>query len=175
MPFVGWCDVSLLCVVSFAETARRRPDADLPMVIAAFGRFELIGHSADLDEAITVGRDAVAATPADHLNRPMYLSNLSLALRVRFESTGQLTDLEEAITVGGEAVAATPLDHTYRPGRLSDLGAALRALFKRTGQSADLDQALPPAMTRWPPPHPITPTTPSTCSGATDGLGMVRQ
>jgi hypothetical protein len=42
----------------------------------------------------------------------MYLSNLSLALRVRFESTGQLTDLEEAITVGGEAVAATPLDHT---------------------------------------------------------------
>jgi hypothetical protein len=77
------------------------------MVIAAFGRFELTGHSADLDEAITVGRDAVAATPADHLNRPMYLSNLSLALRVRFESIGQLTDLEEAITVGGEAVAAT--------------------------------------------------------------------
>jgi hypothetical protein len=112
MPFVGWYDVSLLRVVSFAETAHRRPDADLPMVIAAFGRFELIGHSADLDEAITVGPDAVAAAPADHLNRPMYLSNLSLALRVRFESTGQLTDLEEAITVGGEAVAATPLDHT---------------------------------------------------------------
>ena len=53
--------VTSRCCASFRSL--RRPDADLPMVIAAFGRFELTGHSADLDEAITVGRDAVAATP----------------------------------------------------------------------------------------------------------------
>ena len=39
-------------------------------------RFVSAGQLADLDEAITAGRDAVATTPPDDPNHPMYLSNL---------------------------------------------------------------------------------------------------
>ena len=43
------------------------------------------------------GRQAVAATPADHPDRAMYLSNLGDALRIRFERTGDQADLDAAI------------------------------------------------------------------------------
>jgi hypothetical protein len=44
--------------------------------IALRRRFERTGTGADLDEAITVGRAALAATPTDHPNHAGYLSNL---------------------------------------------------------------------------------------------------
>jgi hypothetical protein len=40
---------------------------------------------------------AVDATPADHPNRPTYLSNLGAALLTRFNRTGQKAALDQAI------------------------------------------------------------------------------
>jgi hypothetical protein len=67
-----------------------------------------------LNTAIDLLRDAVAATPPDYPNRPLYLSDLGAALAARFERTGHVADLEEAITAGSNAVATTPLDHPDR-------------------------------------------------------------
>jgi hypothetical protein len=47
----------------------------------------------------------VAASPAYHLYRAMYPSNLSGALQIRFERTGDMDDLDAAITAGQQAVA----------------------------------------------------------------------
>ena len=110
--------------------------------VALRTRFERTGDQADLDEAVTAGRHAVAATPPDHPDRAGRLSNLGVALRARFERTGGQADLDEAIAVGRDAVAATPPDHPDRARYLSNLGAALRIRFERTGDQADLDEAI---------------------------------
>ena len=47
----------------------------------------------------------MAATPADHPDRAVYLSNLGLALWTRFERTGDRADLDAAIDAGRQAVA----------------------------------------------------------------------
>ncbi|MGH4000925.1 MAG: CHAT domain-containing protein, partial [Pseudonocardiaceae bacterium] len=85
---------------------------------------------------------AVANTPPDHPNRPMFLSNLGTALRARFGRTGHLADLDQAIAAGRDAVATTPPDHPDRLAFLSNLGAALETRFERTGRQADLDDAV---------------------------------
>ncbi len=50
-------------------------------------RFERTGQLADLDQAITVGREAIDATPAGHPGRPGRLSGLGSTLQTRFERT----------------------------------------------------------------------------------------
>ncbi|WP_186319180.1 CHAT domain-containing protein [Streptomyces sp. SAJ15] len=105
-------------------------------------RFGRTGHGADLDAAITTGRDAVQAAPADHPNRAIPLSSLGDALRDRFGRTGDQADLDEAIDHYQDAVRSTPADHPGRPTYLSNLGLALRERFWRTGDRADLDAAI---------------------------------
>lgn len=82
---------------------------------------------ADLEEAIKVSREAVEATPPDHLNRAMYLNNLGNNLGNKFSRIGVMADLEKAIIASQEAVKATPQDHTNR--------------VTRTGAMADLEEA----------------------------------
>ena len=100
---------------------------------ALLARFERTGQLADLDQALTVSREAVDATPAGHPDRPRHLSNLGTALLARFERTGQQADLDQAITRFSEAAGATPADHPDRPAHLSNLGAALRTRFGAPG------------------------------------------
>jgi hypothetical protein len=105
-------------------------------------RFNRIGELADLDEAITVTRELVAAAPAGHPDRPAYLSDLGAALQARFAHTGALTDLDDAISVVRDAVAASPAGHPGHAMCLSNLGNALVARFARIGEPADLDEAV---------------------------------
>ena len=82
------------------------------------------------------------ATPADHPDRAMYLSNLGNALLVRFGRTGALADLETGIEAEQAAVDAIPADHANRATYLSNLGGALQTRFGYTGVLADLDAAI---------------------------------
>ena len=79
------------------------------------------------------GRDAAAATPTGHPDRPAVLSNLGAALRALWGRTGDLGALTEAVQAGRDAAAATPTGHPDRPAILSNLGAALRALWDGPG------------------------------------------
>ena len=92
--------------------------------VALRRRFDRTGALADLDEAITVGRQAVTLTPTDHPELGMYLSNLGIALQARFERRGAQVDLDEAITVGRQAVTLTPTNHPNLGIYLSNLGRA---------------------------------------------------
>jgi tetratricopeptide (TPR) repeat protein len=94
------------------------------------------------DRAVDLLRQALDASPADHPDRAMYLSNFGLALQTRFERTGVLADLDEAIHRLHDAVAASPADHPDRAMYLSNLGLALQTRFERTGVLADLDEAI---------------------------------
>ena len=89
-----------------------------------------------LTEAVQAGRDAAAATPTGHPDRPWRLSLLGGALRALSEQTGDLDDLTEAVQAQREALTVTPTGHRVRPAILSNLGAALQSVFNRT---ADLD------------------------------------
>ena len=100
------------------------------------------GDVRPIQSAITLFQEAVDATPVGHPDRPMYLSNLGIALDSRFERTGQPEDLNQAIRVGQQAVDATPVGHPDRPMHLSNLGTALRTRFDRFDRQADLDQAI---------------------------------
>ncbi|MFD3381976.1 CHAT domain-containing protein, partial [Streptomyces sp. NPDC058697] len=105
-------------------------------------RFGRSGAVADLDAAITAGRQAVEATPADHPYRAAMLSNLGLVLQSRFGRSGAVADLDAAITAGRQAVEATPADHPDRAMRLGGLGFALGSRFERSRAVADLDAAV---------------------------------
>ena len=104
------------------------------------------------------------ATPADHPDRAMYLSNLGTALQARFERTGAAADLDAAIDHLREAVQATPADHPNRAMRLSNLGNALQARFEphRGGRRTWTPPSRPGSRPYRPPP-PTTPTAPCTC------------
>lgn len=78
--------------------------------MALLDDYQRTGRLDLLEAVIELSRDAVATTPTDHPNHPLYLVNLGNALRIRFERTGQLADLDEAVAVGRDAVATTPAD-----------------------------------------------------------------
>ncbi len=125
-------------------------------------RFERTGQLADLDEAITLFRDAVAATPVGHPERPGRLSNLGAALRTRFGRTGQLADLDQAITARQEAVAAIPADHPDRPVILSEprgLAAGPVRAHRAAGGPGPGHHPSPGSRSRHPgrPPRPAWP------------------
>jgi tetratricopeptide (TPR) repeat protein len=96
----------------------------------------------DLEEAISVARQAVNATPEDHHHRPDWLNNLGINLQGRYERTGAMGDLEEAIGVTRQAVNAIPEDHTDRQACLNTLGIVLRLRYQQTGAMGDLEEAI---------------------------------
>lgn len=61
----------------------------------------------DLEELITLNREALALRPAGHPNRLISLINLANAVMNLFKQTGQGEDLDECITLNrlGEALA----------------------------------------------------------------------
>ncbi|MEV5410337.1 CHAT domain-containing protein [Thermopolyspora sp. NPDC052614] len=105
-------------------------------------RFERTGEPPDVDEAVRLGRAALAATPAGHPDQAMHLSNLGIALRMRHERTGEPSDADEAVTLARQAMAAAPADDPERPGLLVNLSLALRSLFELTGVLPQVDEAI---------------------------------
>ncbi|KDN63222.1 hypothetical protein CSUB01_12134 [Colletotrichum sublineola] len=94
------------------------------------------------EEAITVTREAVKATPEDHPDRAGGLDNLGSLLCNRYLRTGAMTDLEESIAVAQKAVEATPDNHPDRARWLSNLGLRLGDRYLRTGAMADLEESI---------------------------------
>ena len=110
--------------------------------VALRARFERDGSAPDLDRAIGLVEDAVAATDPNHPNRAMYLSGLGLYLRARFELSGSSDDLNQAVDVAEEAVAATPANHPHRGLFLLNLCLALHDRYDRAGRTDDYRRAV---------------------------------
>ncbi|GFG20210.1 hypothetical protein IFM5058_10514 [Aspergillus udagawae] len=97
---------------------------------------------AELEEAITMIRKAVNATPEDHPDRAGRLNNLGLRLGQRYSRTGAMADLQEAIVMIRKAINATPEDHPDQAIFLSNLGLQLGHSYLRTGAMTDLEEAI---------------------------------
>ncbi|KAL4937291.1 hypothetical protein BDV06DRAFT_216001 [Aspergillus oleicola] len=97
---------------------------------------------ADLEEAIRVGREAIKATPVNHLDRAHYLNNLSINLGDLYNRTGAVAVLDEGIEVGREALKATPDNHPDREKNLNNLSIDLGNRYSRTGALSDLEEAI---------------------------------
>ncbi|HVV11952.1 CHAT domain-containing tetratricopeptide repeat protein [Amycolatopsis sp.] len=126
------------------ETARRAAanDPHQPAVLINLAKalqesFEHGGPASDLDELISVNRQAAAADLADGPERGEDLSGLVFALLDRFGRTKNPRDLDEAVELAREA-AASGADRVYC---LSDLCAVLFNRFSRSGTRGDLDEA----------------------------------
>ncbi|WP_079423472.1 CHAT domain-containing protein [Streptomyces katrae] len=105
-------------------------------------RFELTRSPADLDAAIDRLAKAVAAAPADSLERVAMLNNLGGALQRRFELTESPADLDAAIDHLTETVSAVPAHHPDYALGLSNLAGSLLTRYQRTQQPADLREAI---------------------------------
>jgi hypothetical protein len=72
---------------------------------ALHDRFAKIGLTADLEEAISMFREASSLCPAFHPNRFRYLKNLAHALETRSNISGNQSDLDEATSLRQEVLA----------------------------------------------------------------------
>jgi tetratricopeptide (TPR) repeat protein len=107
-----------------------------------WSRYRQSGDPRDLEEAVRVGRDAVAATPDGDPQRAGRRSNLAVALLARFARAGSEKDLNEAIGTLRDAVRDSQEKRPDRATILANLGTALESRYARAGQPADLGEAI---------------------------------
>ncbi|KAF8961753.1 tetratricopeptide repeat-containing protein [Flammula alnicola] len=120
-------------------------------------RFGQQGASNDLDEAISLHREALVLQPAPHPHRSVSLNNFANALRTCFGQRGSSNDLDEAISLHREALVLRPAPHPDHPQSLNNLANALHTRFEQWGTSNDLDEAISlhrEALVLRPAPHP---------------------
>lgn len=86
-------------------------------------------RSDDIEEAISIARHTVKATPEGHAYRANYLNNLSIYLRANYGVTRSAQTLDAAILAGREAVKASPDDTSSRAIWLINIAALLRDRF----------------------------------------------
>ncbi|TRV81502.1 CHAT domain-containing protein [Streptomyces sp. 130] len=98
------------------------------------------GGVEDVDEAVRLGREAVALSRGT--DAASALSALATALRDRYGFAQAIGDLDEAIETGRRAVRAARPDEEDMPGYLSNLCTMLLLRHGRTSDSADLDDAI---------------------------------
>jgi len=117
-----------------------------PAVLSMFAqtlwqRYLRFGDPGELDEAITLLREAVAATsePTGYGGRLMILAS---ALRARYVRSPDLATLNEAIAVSREATEVLPAAHYERTRVLANRVAVLNAHYRRTGHLASLTEAV---------------------------------
>ncbi|KDR83220.1 hypothetical protein GALMADRAFT_874858 [Galerina marginata CBS 339.88] len=105
-------------------------------------RFEQQGASNDLNEAISLHREALLLQPATHPDHSTSLNNLANVLHTRFEQQGTSNDLDEAISLHQDALLLWQAPHPDRSMSLSNLAFALHTRFEQRGISNDLNEAV---------------------------------
>ncbi|MEU1395035.1 CHAT domain-containing protein [Micromonospora zamorensis] len=132
-------------------------------------RFNRMGNTDDLDEAVRCGRLAMEALPHGGRHRGAVLGNLATTLELVARRGPNLAVLDEAIELHGAAIAATAADDENRSGRLSGLADALAARFRYTASPDDLTAATATygeAMT-------VRGASPATKASAARAMGML--
>jgi hypothetical protein len=118
---------------------RARYLGQLGLLLAA--RHRATGVEADLHEAVTALREAVAGLPPTHPDRALLCTVLGSALTTRYVRYGAITDLDEGIS-WHETAAALPGPVTSRPEALASTAYARRLRAERTGRATDVDAAI---------------------------------
>ena len=125
-------------------------------------RYDQLGETEDLEEAIILDREALGLRPQGHSDRSSSLSNLALHLSTRYNLLGAMEDLDEAIALEREALNLRPQGHPDRSFSLNNLALHLSTRYKQLGEMEDLDEAITlnrEALNLLPQGHPIRSTS----------------
>jgi tetratricopeptide (TPR) repeat protein len=134
---------SLRTAVESSPGTATRTQYAANLAMALRGRYQRLRDTADLDEAVDIGRQTAEREPAADPRRGALLSQLASALRVRHDHFGDLADLEEALATARKAVeTVSPRLRADRLLCLRELSAVLRSSYERTQSQADLDEAI---------------------------------
>ncbi|KAJ0413547.1 CHAT domain-containing protein [Aspergillus carlsbadensis] len=121
----------------------RAPCCLLHSSLALETRYLAQGSVSDLEEAIRISHDALAATSLNRLDRVEILYSLSMQLTHRYEQLGALVDLEEAIHLMREIKENMPRNIAYgRVVCLKTLSDQLGYLFARDNDMSTLTEAI---------------------------------
>ncbi|MGY0056110.1 hypothetical protein ACWY4P_06065 [Streptomyces sp. LZ34] len=122
--------------------------SDLSMLCAALRtRSQTLGGERDAQEAVEIGRRAVAEARVVGAHLTQCLNHLVLALTYRGALTGRAEDHDEAIALGREAITglesgADPQDRRMLPTLYSNQVNAALSRYGRGGSPADLEEAV---------------------------------
>jgi hypothetical protein len=120
-------------------------------------RYKQCGDLGLLNEAIELGREALALQPSGHPNRAHSCADLAALLHSRYKQSGDLGLLDEAIELEHEALALHPPGHLNRAQSCANLAASLHARYRQCGDLALLNEAIKlerEALALRPPGHP---------------------
>jgi tetratricopeptide (TPR) repeat protein len=143
-------------VAASADLAQRATALDT-LGAAVLTRHLWSDVGADLDAAVRLLRDAVAATPDADPARTGRLMNLGNALRFRGVWSSRRADLDEAVDVLAIAVRSVSVRDAQFPGLLTNLASAF---LSRAGDRTDIDTAIRlqrEALSLTPPTAPYRP------------------
>ncbi|KAG1846184.1 CHAT domain-containing protein [Suillus subalutaceus] len=115
-------------------------DQDLDDAIAF--HTEALALFLDLDQAISLSREALTLLPTNHSNRSKSLNNLANQLSTRFGHRGNDQDLDDAMALHREALTLQPYGHPDRTKSLNNLANQHSLRFEYRGNAEDLDQAI---------------------------------
>jgi tetratricopeptide (TPR) repeat protein len=106
-------------------------------------RFVRFGAMEDLEEAITLEKAVVLATPPSHPDHAPSLNNLATTLHIRHQHIGSIKSLEESIVVLQQALLLWPSEHPeLYPVCSSNLANSLQSHFEATGVVESLNRAI---------------------------------
>jgi diguanylate cyclase (GGDEF)-like protein len=112
------------------------------LAIALRTRFERSREAADLDESISMIRQALRVASSGEGDRWVMTSQLSATLRTRFEGSGNVEDLEEAVAFARQALREAGPGNVGLPAILSNLATTLTARSEFIGDISSLDEAI---------------------------------
>jgi tetratricopeptide (TPR) repeat protein len=111
----------------------------------ALSYLDLAQGSADLgvvETAVELCRRVAGSVADDHVDRPVHLHNLSLALRLRFERAGTPEDLESAIATSRHVLQVAPGSDPNLSSYRHNLGMSLWLRYGRSNRPEDLAEAI---------------------------------
>ncbi|MFF3286142.1 CHAT domain-containing protein [Streptomyces sp. NPDC003023] len=144
-------DAALVLSVNLARRAVRSAPADHParaLLLAELRdilrfRYDLRGHSADLNESVTVALEALAALSPGQRGRMDAARAAVTLVRTRSEATGDAAALRSVVDAGRQVLGESGGGTEDRAGLEGSLCAALTSLsLFHTATDADLDEAV---------------------------------
>ncbi|EIN04386.1 hypothetical protein PUNSTDRAFT_146593 [Punctularia strigosozonata HHB-11173 SS5] len=111
------------------------------LALALFTEYEVDGQMDKLEEAIKLYRTALELCPPKHVDRPIVLLNVGIALTIQGEDKSVVSDVQEAITHLRNSLSLRPPGDPYRINSMSTLGNAVRSRFILEGRPEDLQEA----------------------------------
>ncbi|WP_054812743.1 CHAT domain-containing tetratricopeptide repeat protein [Nocardia arizonensis] len=127
---------------SVREFYEREPGSWNDQGAELMSEYEQTGDLPALYNATRLFTHAVYATPEDHPDSGMYLSNLGAALLTWYRRTGDGHALDESVATLRAAIAATTVEDPDRARHLSNLGGALGTVYRRTGDTDALRESI---------------------------------